>query len=50
MAYTRLGGSLTFTELLRSAGLDSPFDEACLRGVCEKANRWLIDCDLTGIR
>ena len=50
MAYARLGGSLTFTELLRSAGLDSPFDPECLRGVCEKANRWLEDCDLTGIK
>ena len=50
MAYARLGGSVTFTELLRAAGLDSPFDENCLRGVCEKASRWLEDCDLTGIR
>jgi len=49
MAYARLGGSLTFTELLQKAGLDSPFDEACLRGVCDKANRWLRACDLTGI-
>ena len=49
MAYTRLGGSLVFTKLLEQAGLDSPFDEACLRGVCEKAARWLQDCDLTGI-
>ncbi len=49
MAYTRLGGSLVFTDLLEKAGLDSPFGEACLRGVCEKAAKWLEDCDLTGI-
>ena len=49
MAYARLGGSQTFTELLQSAGLDSPFDGDCLRGVCEKANEWLEGCDLTGI-
>ena len=49
MAYTSQGGSRVFTELLKNAGLDSPFDESCLRGVCEKAGRWLQDYDLTGI-
>lgn len=49
MAYTKQGGSCVFTELLKNAGLDSPFDEACLRGVCDAANRWLADFDLTGI-
>ncbi len=49
MAYTEQGGSTTFTELLKNAGLDSPFDEKCLRGVCEKANKWLSEFDLTGI-
>ena len=49
MAYTRLGGSLVFTQLLQKAGLDSPFDPECLRGVCEKALAWLEACDLTGI-
>ena len=37
MAYTRQGGSRVFTELLKNAGLDSPFEESCLRGVCETA-------------
>ncbi len=41
MAYTRQGGSCTFTELLKNAELDSPFDENCLRTVCEAANEWL---------
>ena len=49
MAYTVPGGSKTFTELLEGAGLDSPFDEKCLRGVCEAANDWLRSYDLTGI-
>ena len=50
MAYTRQGGSCTFTDLLKNAGLDSPFDEACLRGVCQKADAWLKAFDLTGIQ
>lgn len=37
MAYTRQGGSRVFTELLANAGLESPFEESCLCGVCEKA-------------
>ncbi len=49
MAYTVQGGSRTFTELLKNAGLVSPFDEACLRGVCETASKWLEDYDLSGI-
>ncbi len=49
MAYTRLGGSLTFTELLDRAGLKSPFDEGCLRDICGKARSWLAEYDLTGI-
>ncbi len=49
MAYTSMGGSRTFTGLLEGAGLVSPFDESCLRGVCEKASEWLANYDLTGI-
>ena len=49
MAYTTQGGSRTFTDLLKNAGLTSPFDEKCLREVCEAANRWLDSFDLTGI-
>ena len=50
MAYTRQGGSRTFTDLLKNAGLDSPFDEKCLREVCEAAGAWLDGFDLTGIQ
>ena len=49
MAYARQGGSRTFTELLKNAGLESPFDETCLRGVCETASKWLAGVDMTGI-
>ena len=49
MAYTKQGGSRTFTELLRHADLAAPFDEECLKGVCEAAMKWLDGFDLTGI-
>ena len=49
MAYTRQGGSVTFTELLERAGLSSPFDPDCLRSVCLAAVKWLEAYDLTGI-
>lgn len=41
MAYTSQGGSRVFTELLKNAGLDSPFDESCLQRVCDRASGWL---------
>ncbi len=50
MAYTRQGGSRVFTELLSNAGLESPFDEKCLREVCEAASVWLEGYDLSGIQ
>ena len=50
MAYARQGGSRVFTELLKNAGLDSPFDETCLRTVCQTAQKWLSEYDLTGIQ
>ena len=49
LAYTRQGGSRTFTDLLKNAGLATPFDEACLKGVCETAAAWLESFDLTGM-
>ena len=49
MAYTKQGGSRVFTDLLREAGLDSPFDEKCLSGVAKVADDWLKHFDLTGI-
>ncbi|WP_204793434.1 M3 family oligoendopeptidase [Olsenella profusa] len=49
MAYTRQGGTRAFTDLLAHAGLQSPFDEGCLKGICERATAWLESYDLTGI-
>jgi len=49
MAYTRQGGSHVFTELLKNAGMESPFEESCLRGVCETAREWLSKFDLEGL-
>ena len=49
MAYTSQGGSRTFTDLLKNANLATPFDEACLKGVCETATKWLASFDMTGI-
>ena len=49
MAYTSQGGSDTFVNLLKKAGLDTPFDEKCLRDVSSAAKKWLDGFDLTGI-
>ena len=49
MAYTRQGGTRTFTDLLQHAGLETPFEETCLRDVCAAAKEWLDTFDLTGI-
>ena len=49
MEYTTQGGSRTFTELLKNAGLDTPFDEKCMRTICNSAADWLDDFDLSGI-
>ena len=50
VAYTEQGGSRVFTELLKNAGLETPFDETCLRSVCEEANRWLSAFDLGDVQ
>ena len=50
VAYTEQGGSHVFTELLKNAGLETPFDETCLRSVCEEANRWLSAFDLGDVQ
>ncbi len=50
MAYTSQGGSRVFTELLENAGLQSPFDPACLRRVSEAAKKWLDSCDMSSIQ
>ncbi len=49
MAYTEQGGSRTFTELLKNAGLETPFEERCLKSVCKAAAEYLAGYDLSGI-
>ena len=49
MAYTKQGGSRTFTVLLKYAGLKSPFDEECLKEICEAAKKWLDGVDLNAL-
>ena len=49
MAYTKQGGSVVFTKLLKNAGLESPFQESCLRVICDTAAKYLSDYDLSGI-
>ena len=49
MAYTSLGGSKVFTELLKEAGLESPFEEETLAKVCAKARTFLEEYDLSNI-
>ena len=49
MAYTLQGGSRTFVDLLKHAGLKTPFDEACLKDICEAAKTWLDNFDLKDI-
>lgn len=50
MAYTKQGGSCVFTDLLKNAGMESPFEEETLKGVCETAANWLSAFDMEGIR
>lgn len=49
MAYTIPGGSMTFTDLLAQAKLDSPFDEETIKAVTQAAKDYLDHYDLTGI-
>lgn len=49
MAYTSQGGSRTFCDLLSNAGLESPFEEKCLRDICRDAAKYLDEYDLSGI-
>lgn len=49
MAYTRQGGTRAFTDLVKNAGLTSPFDGDCLKDICSHASAWLDSFDLTGI-
>ena len=49
MKYTSLGGTMFFTDLLKTAGLGNPFDAETLKKVCAAADEYLSQYDLTGI-
>lgn len=49
MAYTSLGGTMVFTDLLKEAGLESPFDPECLKNISAKATAFLDTFDLAGM-
>ena len=50
MRYTEQGGSKVFTELLKGADLASPFEENTLKEICAKADAFLKNYVLSGIR
>lgn len=41
LAFTDLGGTRSFTELILSAGLELPFAEGSIRRISQEAERWL---------
>ena len=41
MKLVKKAGTQTFTELVETAGLKSPFDENALKEVAKKAEKWL---------
>ena len=49
MTYTKLGGSMVFTDLLKASGLRSPFEPDCLRDIAAKAKAYLDSFDMTEI-
>ncbi len=49
MDYTKLGGSMVFTDLLAASGLRSPFDPDCLKDITEKAREYLAGFDMAEI-
>ena len=49
LKYTKLGGTMVFTDLLKEAGLGNPFDAETLRRICAAAEIWLDNYDLSGI-
>ena len=49
LKYSKLGGTMVFTDLLKEAGLGNPFEAETLRRICAAAEKYLADYDLTGI-
>ena len=49
MEYTSLGGSDTWTNMLKTSHLSSPFEGDTLKEICEKVQEYLDNYDLTDI-
>ena len=49
MNYTRLGGSMVFTDLLKEAGLESPFEPETMKKIASRVMEFLNGYDLEGI-
>ena len=49
MEYTSLGGSDTWTNMLKTSHLSSPFEGDTLKEICEKVQKYLDNYDLTDI-
>lgn len=47
--YTKLGGTMVFTDLLAASGLESPFDPHCLQHIAGKVKAYLDSFDMTEI-
>lgn len=49
MEYTSLGGSDTWTNMLKTSHLSSPFEGDTLKEICKKVQEYLDNYDLTDI-
>lgn len=41
LAFVKLGGTMTFTDLLKEVGMKSPLEEGCLKEICAPIQSWL---------
>ena len=48
MELVKLGGTRTFTELVKAAGLETPFGDSALKTVSDAAREWLSKADKSG--
>ncbi len=46
LSFTKMGGTKTFVDLVRSAGLVSPMDNGCLKSICGTISDWLFSLDV----
>lgn len=44
--FSKKAGTMTFIDLLKSSGLCSPFEEGCVKEICEGAEKALENLDV----